>query len=151
MRGQLIIKYGPASRAPNASLIVQTLSRFLIAFLKRNASKNKFQQMKNITYKILSPLVESRAGAPAVGWGTSAGEAGTTCVGVGFAFSGRVYGAQKAASFKMLFGSVPFNTLDAHVDYSSVTQKTRNGTWGFRTWLHLRPNRSYVAGLSTLL
>ena len=45
-------------------------------------------------------------------------------------------------SFKMLFGSVPFNTLKANIDYSSLMQKTRNGTWGFQTWLHLKPKKS---------
>lgn len=49
-------------------------------------------------------------------------------LGIGFAFSGRVYGAQKAATFKMLLGSVPFNTLDARIDYANIMQQTRNGT-----------------------
>lgn len=49
-------------------------------------------------------------------------------LGIGFPFPGRVYGATKATSFKMLFGSVPFNTLHANIDYSRLTQKTRNGT-----------------------
>jgi ribosomal protein S3 len=49
-------------------------------------------------------------------------------LGIGFEFAGRVYGAKKAATFKMLLGSVPFNTLDARIDYSYIMQKTRNGT-----------------------
>ena len=53
---------------------------------------------------------------------------GSKILGIGFAFSGRVYGAQKAASFKMLLGSVPFNTLDARIDYANIMQQTRNGT-----------------------
>jgi ribosomal protein S3 len=41
----------------------------------------------------------------------------------------------------MLFGSVPFNTLEANIDYSHIMQKTRNGTWGFQTWLHFKKRK----------
>lgn len=109
------------SKAHNASLSVQNPSRFLIAFLKRNkGSKNKLQQLKNISYKILSSSIKEQRPPYRL-------------QGVGSPFPGRVYGATKAASFKMLFGSVPLNTLQANIDYSHVTQKTRNGTWGFQT------------------
>jgi hypothetical protein len=102
------------SKAHNASLLVQNLSRFVIAFLKKNkGSKNKLQQLKNIAYKILLSLAKGHQ---------------NRCLGVGFSFSGRVYGARKASSLKMLFGSVPFNTLEANMDYSRIMQKTRNGT-----------------------
>jgi len=138
--GQFIIKH-LYSKAHNASLLVQNLSRFLIAFLKRNkGSKNKFQRLKNTSFKVLSSLVSSAAThSPSGRRPSSPAEAKpsrpfvTPRRGVGFAFSGRVYGATKATSFKMLFGSVPFNTLQANIDYSRITQKTRNGTWGFQT------------------
>lgn len=143
--GQFIIKH-LYSKAHNASLLVQNLSRFLIAFLKRNkGSKNKFQQLKNISYKILlglCPLIKdqrshshptggfSETGHFAEGAISAEATRATTPtrLGIGFSFSGRVYGATKATSFKMLFGSVPFNTLHANIDYSNLTQKTRNGT-----------------------
>lgn len=110
---ELIIKH-QSSKAHNASLLVQNLSRFVISFLKRNkASRNKFQQLKNIVYKLLQSLYE---------------RSGRRYLGIGIAFSGRAYGAKKAASFKMLFGSVPFNTLAANIDYANITEKTGNGT-----------------------
>lgn len=71
------------------------------------------QQLKNSVYSILR-LLSSQG------------------FGVGFQYSGRIYGAKKAASFKLLIGSVPLNTLDAFIDYACITQKTRNGTWGFK-------------------
>ena len=98
------------------------LARFMIAFIKKNkATKNKFQQLKNIAYKILRPLCDARAGR-------STTIQTAPLLGAGFRFAGRVYGAKKAASFKMLFGSVPFSTLDANIDYANIMQKTRNGT-----------------------
>lgn len=100
------------SKAQSASLFVQNLSRFVIAFLKKNkGGKNKLQQLKNIAYKVLSSLTINHQ-----------------CLGVGLRFSGRVYGARKASSLKLLFGSVPFNTFQANLDYSQIMQKTRNGT-----------------------
>lgn len=121
-------------KAYNANLLVQNLSLFAIAFLKKNkGSKNKLQQLKNIAHKILLPLASSQ---------------NQSLAGVGFSFSGRVYGARKASSLKMLFGSVPFNTLEANIDYSHIMQKTRNGTWGFQTWLHFkkRKRKALVVG-----
>jgi len=107
----IVIKYHH-SKAHTAAAFTANISRFLIAFLKKNkGSKNKFQQLKNITYKLFCLLSKQ-----------------DKFLGVGFRYSGRVYGAKKAASFKMLLGSVPFSTLDANVDYSSLTQGTRNGT-----------------------
>lgn len=98
------------------------LARFMIAFIKKNkATKNKFQQLKNIAYKILRPLVGATKGY-------SSKNTLAPLRGASFRFAGRVYGAKKAASFKMLFGSVPFNTLDAGVDWVGIMQKTRNGT-----------------------
>jgi len=100
------------SKAHNASNLVSNLSRFAIAFLKKGATaKNKFQQLKNIVHKTLTALGQQNR-----------------YLGVCFGFSGRVYGAKKASSFKMLLGSVPFNTLEANIDYANIMQKTRNGT-----------------------
>jgi ribosomal protein S3 len=48
-------------------------------------------------------------------------------LGIGFSYAGRVYGAKKAMTFTMLLGSVPFNTLQANIDYAKIMQKTRNG------------------------
>lgn len=148
--GHFIIKH-LHSKSHNASLLVQNLSRSSIAFLKRNkGGKNKFQQLKNMSYKISLGLCSPRLGA---GGGLVETHTPRTSaldvqdhsseinpalfldlrsprrrLGIGFSFSGRVYGATKATSFKMLFGSVPFNTLHANIDYSRITQKTRNGT-----------------------
>lgn len=145
--GQFIIKH-LYSKSHNASLLVQNMSRFLIAFLKRNkGSKNKFQQLKNISYKILSSLIKDQRSYPQLAVGFSSGTHHplrnfAPRLGIGFSFSGRVYGATKATSHKMLFGSVPFNTLYANIDYARLTQKTRNGTWGFQTWLHLSKKKT---------
>ena len=113
------------SKTYDAYTLIENLSRFLIAFIKKNkGGKNKFQQLKNISYRALQAQIKNNY------------------IGIGFKFSGRVYGAKKAMSFKMLFGSVPFNTLKANIDYCSLMQKTRNGTWGFQTWIHLKPKKS---------
>lgn len=118
---ELVIKH-QHSKTHNASLTVQNLSRFAIAFLKKNkAGKNKFQQLKNTVYKLLRLVYEQ----PKIPY--------RRYLGAAAAFSGRAYGAKKASSFKMLFGSVPFNTFSANIDYAHITEKTRNGTWGFRT------------------
>jgi hypothetical protein len=108
-----------SSKAHNASAFVSNLSRFAIAFLKKSRGKNKLQQLKYNIYSILR-LLSSQS---------------LLRFGVGFQYSGRIYGAKKASSFKMLIGSVPLNTLDAFIDYASIMQKTRNGTWGFKVWL----------------
>lgn len=108
----LILRYHN-SKIYNANVFNQNVSRFVIAYLKKNkGSKNKLQQLKNIVYKILVLLLMQR----------------DRHIGIGFGFSGRVYGARKAAALRILLGSVPFNTLNANIDYSSITQKTRNGT-----------------------
>ncbi len=127
----LIIKHNH-SKTQNASILVENMSRFAIAYLKKNkGGKNKFQQLKNISLKIMSllllkPITKNKY------------------LGAAFAYSGRVYGGKKAASFKMLFGSVPFNQFDAHIDYSNIIQKTRNGTWNFSTWLHLKQRKPKI-------
>ncbi len=107
------------SKTHSAYTFIENLSRFLIAFIKKNkGGKNKFQQLKNITYKVLQSLILSQVL-------TSKSH---DFLGIGFSYAGRVYGAKKAMSFKMLLGSVPFNTLHANIDYAQITQKTRNGT-----------------------
>ncbi len=148
------------SKSQNASLLAINISRSSIAYLKRNkGSKNKFQQLKNMSYKILLGLCSSRFGLDSRNLHSSVfniqnhtSEINPALffdlrlprrrLGIGFSFSGRVYGATKATSFKMLFNSVPFNTLHANIDYSHLTQKTRNGTWGFQTWLHLSKKKT---------
>lgn len=113
------------SKTFNAYTLIENLSRFLISFIKKNkGGKNKFQQLKNITYKVLQFLIHNQFH------------------GVAFSFSGRVYGAKKGMSFKMLFGSVPFSTLTQNIDYAKLMQKTRNGTWGFQIWLHLKGKKT---------
>lgn len=102
------------SRTHSASLLIQNVSRFIIAFIKkRKGSKNKFNQLKNVTYRILQTIKKHKL---------------SENQGVGFTFSGRAYGAKKAASFKIFLGSVPFSTLKAEIDYDSMMQKTKNGT-----------------------
>lgn len=160
---ELIIKH-QHSKAHNASLVVQNLSRFVIAFLKKNkGSKNKFQQLKNIVHKLLLSLYEQpqasfltpnklqnqpkhqkiEQGKHEARQRVSDASPGSVVLaegeelqrrtrrrylGIGVAFGGRAYGAKKASTFKMLFGSVPFNTLSANIDYSGIMEKTRNGT-----------------------
>lgn len=105
------------SKTQNSYTFVENLSRFLIAFIKKNkGSKNKFQQLKNISYKVLQSIMFGRTYKK------------NPLLGLAFRFSGRVYGAKKAMSFKMLFGSVPFSTLNKNIDYAKIMQKTRNGT-----------------------
>jgi hypothetical protein len=147
------------SKSYNAPFLVQNLSKFVIAFLKKNrGGKNKFQQLKNIASKILVKATCASPGAPALyerlehsGEGTLLSLSGphscdSVCSifhrglvsqgarrrkqnhGVAFRFAGRAYGAKKAASFKTLVGSIPFNTVCVNMDYAQVTQKTRNGT-----------------------
>jgi hypothetical protein len=102
------------SRTENASLLIQNISRFIIAFIKKKrGSKNKFNQLKNVTYRILQTIKKHKL---------------SDNDGIGFTYSGRAYGAKKAASFKIFLGSVPFSTLTAEIDYSSMMQKTKNGT-----------------------
>jgi ribosomal protein S3 len=71
-------------------------------------------------------------GAPGAAAGTPAKQGARSRIkknnGVAFRFAGRAYGAKKAASFKMLVGSIPFNAVGTTMDYAQVTQKTRNGT-----------------------
>jgi len=110
---EIVIKH-EHSRTENASLLIQNISRFIIAFIKkRKGSKNKFNQLKNVTYRILQTIKKHKL---------------KDNQGIGFTFSGRAYGAKKAASFKIFLGSVPFNTLKAEIDYANMMQKTKNGT-----------------------
>jgi hypothetical protein len=110
---QIVIKQHH-SRTHSASLLIQNISRFIIAFIKkRKGSKNKFNQLKNVTYRILQTIKKHKL---------------SENQGIGFTFSGRAYGAKKAASFKIFLGSVPFSTLKAEIDYDSMMQKTKNGT-----------------------
>lgn len=121
LRTDLIIRHH-SSQTYNASLFILYLSRFLITFLKKNkGGKNKFRRLKNTAYKTLYRIIQDEQMLR-----RSKGK--TKLLGIGFAFSGRVYGAKKATSFKILFGSVPFNTFNSTLDYANIMQKTRNGT-----------------------
>jgi len=94
----------------NASSFIYNFSRFIIAYLKKNKqSKNKLQELRKGSLNILKFLSLSK-------------------INGAFQYSGRIYGAKKATTFKILIGSVPLNTLDALIDYDSIMQKTRNGT-----------------------
>ena len=132
---KIILKY-TFCKSDNAYLFVQNLSKYLISYLKKHrGGKNKTQQLKKMAYKILLSLYTKNR---------------HKFYGLGLRFSGRVYGAKKASSFKMLFGAVPLNTLGANIDYAQITQKTINGTWGFKTWLHIKKrNKPNILSLST--
>jgi hypothetical protein len=88
---------------------------------KNKASKNKFQQLKNITYKILLSLLHNNNN------NLNNLNHNNIFLGLGFRYAGRVYGGTKSLPFKILLGSVPFNTLNINLDYSKIYQKTRNG------------------------
>lgn len=131
---KIILKY-TFCKSDNAYIFVQNLSKYLISYLKKHrGGKNKTQQLKKMAYKMLLSLYTKNQ---------------HKFNGLGLHFSGRVYGAKKASSFKMLFGAVPLNTLAANIDYAKITQKTINGTWGFKTWLHIKkrnkPNILYFS------
>ena len=116
----IIIKHTPTETL-NSSLFLLHFSRFLITSIKKNkggGGKNKFRRLKIAAYKKLKSILLHVNNLPH----------SQNILGIGFSFSGRVYGGKKAASFKILFGSVPFSTLNADLDYSQIMQKTRNGT-----------------------
>ena len=122
----LIIKHH-CSQNYNASSSIPYSSRYLAGALKKKQSKgtkNKFQQLKNTALKAIAAAMSQDRSKRHVGTAVPVRK----ILGIGFEFAGRVYGAKKAATFKMLLGSVPFNTLDARIDYSYIMQKTRNGT-----------------------
>lgn len=119
----IILKYC-FCKSDNAFLFIKNLSKYIISYVKKHkASKNKVQQVKKIAYQMLLSIYTKNK---------------QKFEGIGLGFSGRIYGAKKAISFKMLFGSVPLSTLSAKIDYAQITQKTINGTWGFRSWLHIK-------------
>ena len=89
--------------------------------------------IKNTAQQVLSSLFLHTRRPSEAAPQMAPGERLRTLRGAAFAFSGRAYGAKKAASFCIKKGSVPFNSLHADIDFASVMQKTRNGSWGFRT------------------
>ena len=104
----LIVKFH-FSKVHSSSTFVDFLSHFLISLLKKRGGS--FQQLKNISYLALRPLLRDKF------------------LGVSFRFSGRVFATSlKSNSFKFLFGSVPFSSLSANIDFSKVSRITRNGT-----------------------
>jgi hypothetical protein len=109
----IILKYC-FCKSDNAFLFIKNLSKYIISYVKKHkASKNKVQQVKKIAYQMLLSIYTKNK---------------QKFEGIGLGFSGRIYGAKKAISFKMLFGSVPLSTLSAKIDYAQITQKTINGT-----------------------
>jgi len=102
------------SRGHNAYTLVENISRFLIAYSKRGkGGRNKFNQMRNTSYRILKSIRQSNK---------------KHYKGLGFAFSGRAYGAKKAANFKVSAGRLSLSSYNQPVDYSSIYKCTKNGT-----------------------
>ena len=59
-----------------------------------------------------------------------------TVLGVKIMVSGRLGGAEMARKEKLLRGSVPLHTLQAHVDYGYATSFTKYGTVGVKVWFY---------------
>lgn len=127
----LIIKRNH-SKTFDTKILVENLSKYAIAFIKKNkGGKNKSQKLKNITSKIMTSILYSKDKKP-----------NPLFLGGAFGFSGRVYGGKKAASFKIIYGNLPFNTLKAEINYANVVQTTKNGSWNFETWLNIKKKDS---------
>lgn len=56
--------------------------------------------------------------------------------GVKIMISGRLGGAEMARTEKLIRGSIPLHTLQAHVDYGFATSYTKYGTIGVKVWLY---------------
>ena len=127
------------SRTYDASSFILYLSRFLITALKKNrgGGKNKSSKLKSLAHRKLNDVYNSYMMLKMQNrWEEPPKRPDKKLIGIALRFSGRVYGAKKAGSFKILFGSVPFGTISSDLDFAQVMLKTRNGTWGFRAWLH---------------
>jgi small subunit ribosomal protein S3 len=57
-------------------------------------------------------------------------------LGVKIMVSGRLGGAEMARQEKMIRGSIPLHTLQAHVDYGFATSFTKYGTIGVKVWIY---------------
>ncbi len=58
-------------------------------------------------------------------------------LGVKIMVAGRLGGAEMARREKLIRGSIPLHTLQAHVDYGFATSVTTYGTIGVKVWLYL--------------
>jgi len=56
--------------------------------------------------------------------------------GVKIIVSGRLGGAEMARTEKLIRGSIPLHTLQAHVDYGFATSFTKYGAIGVKVWLY---------------
>jgi small subunit ribosomal protein S3 len=56
--------------------------------------------------------------------------------GVKIICKGRLGGAEMARSERQTLGSIPLQTLQAHVDYGYVAGRTKQGTIGVRVWIY---------------
>ena len=60
-------------------------------------------------------------------------------LGVKIIRSGRLGGAEIARSERQMLGSIPAQTLQAHVDYGFAVSVTTYGTIGVKVWVYLGP------------
>ncbi len=60
----------------------------------------------------------------------------TGVLGVKIMVSGRLGGAEMARKEKLIRGSIPLHTLQAHVDYGYAISRTTYGTIGVKVWLY---------------
>jgi len=60
----------------------------------------------------------------------------TGVLGVKIMVSGRLGGAEMARKEKLIRGSIPLHTLQAHVDYGLAISRTTYGTIGVKVWLY---------------
>lgn len=56
--------------------------------------------------------------------------------GVKIKCSGRLGGAEMARVETQMMGSIPLQTLQAHVDYAQITAVTKVGTIGIKVWIY---------------
>jgi len=59
--------------------------------------------------------------------------------GVKIICAGRLGGAEMARRERQTRGSIPLQTLQAHVDYGSTVSRTKYGTIGVKVWIYLGP------------
>ena len=56
-------------------------------------------------------------------------------LGARIQLSGRLGGAEMSRRFQSRLGSIPLSTLQANVDYASVTSHTTYGSIGVKVWI----------------
>ena len=57
-------------------------------------------------------------------------------LGVKIICKGRLGGAEMSRTEVQKLGSIPLQTLQAHVDYGFVSSNTKYGSIGVRVWIH---------------